>query len=102
MKKFLISLILIFGLSACASQQPTVITKVETQEVKVLVPVLCIKKELIPKPIPQEYPFKKTDKPQEKLRDLLIERNNRIIYESQLEALIKACTDKNNSRTDGQ
>lgn len=94
MQKIFISALLILGLSACASKPTTIITKIETQEVKVLVPVLCIKEEAIPKPIPQEYPFKKTDKPQEKLRDLLIERNNRIIYETKMQAIIKSCIDE--------
>lgn len=92
MIKYIYAIVMCFFLLGCAST-PEVITKVETQYVSIPVPIPCVKAVDLPKPLPDTYPFLKNDLPQEKVRSLLIDRNNRIVYEAQLRAIMDNCVD---------
>lgn len=78
------------SLTGCSNQEPTV--KIETQIVKVPVAVSCIEESKIPESISEKFPFKKIDDSGTKVQQLLIERNNRIILEEKLFAIVHGCS----------
>ena len=78
------------SLTGCSTKQEPII-KIENQIVKVPVAVGCIEESKIPERISENYPFKKSEDIGTKTQQLLIERNNRIILEEKLFAIIKGC-----------
>ena len=78
------------SLTGCSNQEPVV--KIETQIVKVPIAVSCIEQSKIPESISEKFPFKKIDDTGTKVQQLLIERNNRIILEEKLFAIVHGCS----------
>lgn len=78
------------SLTGCSAQQEPII-KIETRIIKVPVTVGCIEESKIPERISENFPFKKSEDIGTKTQQLLIERNNRIILEEKLFAIIKGC-----------
>lgn len=81
--------LVLFTVCACSSVPP----KVETVEVKVLVPVKCIK-EMPKAPVFEVDKLKPTDSAEVITDAYMVDRHQRRIYIGQLQAVMAGCVEK--------